>query len=141
MKILIDLNVLLDVFQKREPHYRASAAVCHHGVLGRYALYIPAHAFTTIYYIIRKCADRSVADNALGGLRENIEVTELTKKVLEEGSRLAFDDFEDSLVAASAQNCGCDYIVTRNVADFNASPVPALTPAKFLNTFAQGRFT
>jgi hypothetical protein len=27
MKILVDLNVLLDVIQRREPHYAASAAL------------------------------------------------------------------------------------------------------------------
>ena len=41
-------------------------------------------------------------------------------------------DFEDCVVAASAEAASCDHIVTRNVADFAGSPVPALPPAEFL---------
>lgn len=41
-------------------------------------------------------------------------------------------DFEDAVVAASAEAAGCDYVVSRNVPDFAGSPVPAVTPADFL---------
>lgn len=39
-------------------------------------------------------------------------------------------DFEDAVVAASASDC--QFIVTRNVADFTGSPVPVITPAALL---------
>ncbi len=41
-------------------------------------------------------------------------------------------DFEDALQAVSAEACGADWLVTRNVADFSQSRVPALTPKDFL---------
>lgn len=37
-------------------------------------------------------------------------------------------DFEDCLVAQYAAKIKADYIVTRNVEDFKASPVEAVTP-------------
>jgi hypothetical protein len=37
---------------------------------------------------------------------------------------------------AAAQEFGADYIVTRNVDDFSNSPIPALTPAEFLQKIA-----
>ena len=42
--------------------------------------------------------------------------------------RLPFADFEDAVVATVAI-----YIITRNVADFTGSPVPAITPTDFLS--------
>jgi hypothetical protein len=45
---------------------------------------------------------------------------------------LAFDDFEDAVVAAAAEKLHCRWIVTRNVVDFASSPVPAVTPAELL---------
>ena len=41
-------------------------------------------------------------------------------------------DFEDALVASAASSAGCDLILTRNVEDFAASPVMAVSPAEFL---------
>ena len=46
---------------------------------------------------------------------------------------LGMEDFEDAVVAASAATSGCAHIITRNVADFQKSPVPALQPAEFLS--------
>jgi len=45
---------------------------------------------------------------------------------------LQFDDFEDAVVSSAAEAVACDFVVTRNVADFGASPVPAVTPEEFL---------
>jgi len=45
---------------------------------------------------------------------------------------LKFDDFEDAALASAAEASGCEVIITRNVADFGGSPVPAITPEEFL---------
>ncbi|GHU52401.1 hypothetical protein FACS1894200_12960 [Spirochaetia bacterium] len=39
---------------------------------------------------------------------------------------------EDSLLAVCAMKWNADYIITRNIDDFTASPVPAITPEEFL---------
>jgi hypothetical protein len=39
-------------------------------------------------------------------------------------------DFEDCLVARSAENIHAQYIITRNPGDFKGSLVPAITPAE-----------
>ena len=41
-------------------------------------------------------------------------------------------DFEDCLVAVCARSVKCDYIVTRNKADFAGFGVPAVTPEELL---------
>ena len=55
-------------------------------------------------------------------------------KLLSSARLLKFRDYEDAVVAASAQKAGCRYIVTRNPRDFSLSPVPAVTPGEFLAT-------
>lgn len=47
----------------------------------------------------------------------------------------AMPDYEDALQAAAALSCGAAWIITRNIQDFTASPVPALTPEDFLARF------
>lgn len=44
-------------------------------------------------------------------------------------------DYEDALIAHSCKRAGVDLIVTRNKEDFKHSPVPAITPAEFIETF------
>ena len=43
-----------------------------------------------------------------------------------------FDDLEDRLQVECARTVNADYIVTRNIADFSASPIPAILPEDFL---------
>lgn len=44
-----------------------------------------------------------------------------------------FRDFEDCLQDRCAKSVGAKYIVTRNVADFRDSEVPAILPEDFLS--------
>lgn len=132
--ILVDLNVLLDVIQKREPHYRASAAVLERVVTGTTSAAIPAHAVTTMHFIVNRYADRRRADGVVDWLLERFEVAAVGRAELQTARRLAWSDFEDAVVAASASSSGCSVIVTRNIRDFRESPVPAMTPDEFLLT-------
>jgi len=47
MNVLLDLNVLLDVIQRREPHFGASAAICAMAVRKEIHAFIPAVDFDT----------------------------------------------------------------------------------------------
>ena len=51
MKIMLDLNVLLDVVQNRHPHYKASADILSLLVSKKVRADISGHAVTTIYYL------------------------------------------------------------------------------------------
>ena len=44
-----------------------------------------------------------------------------------------FSDFEDCLQMECAKTFGADYIITRNVADYQNSEIPPVTPQEFLN--------
>lgn len=130
--IVIDLNVLLDVLQKREPHYRASAAVLESVVKGDVVAKVPAHAITTIHYIVGRYRDDKAADAAVDWLIRYLDVIPVTRQELLRARALGWPDFEDAVVAAAAETAACRRIVTRNVADFSGSPVLAVTPEEFM---------
>jgi predicted nucleic acid-binding protein len=46
--IMLDLNVMLDVVQKREPHYQASAVILNRVVSAGLRACVPGHALTTL---------------------------------------------------------------------------------------------
>ncbi len=65
-------------------------------------------------------------------LLSHFEVVGEDRSVFVRARSLAMKDFEDSAVAAAAEFAGCDYIVTRNAADFRGTPVPVLSPDECL---------
>jgi len=132
MKLLFDINVLLDVFRRREPFYRASAGalskVAEHEVMGC----LPAHALTTLYYLIQRSTGRDRAGEIIDWLLVRFEIIPQDNFLFSRARALEIPDFEDAAVAAAAEAAGCDLILTRNVADFLKSPVQAVTPIEFL---------
>jgi len=130
--ILVDLNVILDVVKKREPHYQASAAVLDEVVKGKVGGVIPAHAVTTIHYIVARYQNPRVADKVVDWLLQYFDVVAIGRQEMLRARSMAWDDFEDSVVAAAAESENCIALVTRNIKDFSESPVPALTPEEYL---------
>ena len=49
---------------------------------------------------------------------------------------LPMDDFEDAMQVAAARACGARYVVTRNLRDYERSPIPAVGPQQLLSELA-----
>lgn len=136
MTVTVDINVLLDVFQKREPHYAASAQVMSLVVAGTLTGVCPAHGLTTLYYLVRKHAAKPDAEEAMERVLRHFQIGNLESAGWQKAQRLSLEDFEDAVVASVAEEAGSAFIITRNVDDFSGSPVAAITPTDFLSQFA-----
>jgi predicted nucleic acid-binding protein len=134
MRVLLDLNVVLDVVQNRVPHYRDSAAVLSLARLGKFETLLPSHAITTLSYILTKAAGKPKANETIDWVLSHFEIAVADKAVFRRARQLIMSDFEDAVVASLAEAGHCDHVVTRNVPDFKGSPVAALTPTQFLAT-------
>ncbi|HLX09953.1 MAG TPA: PIN domain-containing protein [Thermoanaerobaculia bacterium] len=132
MRVMLDLNVVLDVVQRREPFYTASATVLSQAVEGENVACLPGHALTTLHYIVSKYAGREQAGTLVDWVLAHLEVVSQDRAQFVRARSLKFDDFEDAALASAAEAADCKYIITRNVADFRRSPVPAATPEEFL---------
>jgi len=137
VKVMLDLNVLLDVVQKREPFYAASAMVLSQAVEEPGTSCLPGHALTTLHYIVAKYSGREPANTLVDWVLANLEIVPQDRAQFVRARNLRFDDFEDAALASAAEAAGCKLILTRNVVDFGASPVPAVTPEEFLLTASQ----
>ena len=134
MKIMIDLNVLVDVLQRRTAFLIPSAKVCDAVRAGRCEGFVAAHAVTTLFYLIRRGQDSVTAERALDWLLSTFDIAPADKSIMLAARLLSFTDFEDAVVSASAVARSCDYIVTRNLGDYRNSPVNAVAPEEFLQT-------
>ena len=131
MKIMIDLNVILDVVQKRQPHYQTSAQILDFALKNQCGS-LSSHGLTTCFYLVKKYASQKAAEELIDWLLQNFTIVPANKETFLLARCLNFKDFEDAVVSACAEESHCRYIVTRNSKDFIQSHVQALSPAEFL---------
>lgn len=138
MVLLIDTNVVLDYLLKREPHYVNAVQLIDYCTNSEMKCHIAFHSMSTIWYHLRKHFDLKERRQLLLSVTDLLTVTGASHNavvvaILNED----FPDFEDCLQEKCALQCDADYIVTRNVKDFAASKIPAVTPAKMCEIISQ----
>ena len=93
--------------------------------------FVPVHALTTIYYIVRKRGGKALADRSVDWILTTFRIARCGAPQFRTAQACEIDDFEDAVVAASAVAEKCSAIITRNTGHFASSPVPAVTPSAF----------
>ena len=127
-RVLVDVNVVLDILLDRQPHAEASTAVWASVETGRLEGFLAAHAVTAIHYLIRKDLGSARAKRTLAMMLKVFHVAVVDGTVLSEALELPMADFEDAVSAAAARWAGCDLIVTLDPKGFRGSPIRHLTP-------------
>jgi len=130
--VLFDLDVILDVLQQREPFFDMSARALGSAESGRVRGWVAAHSLTTLFYLLAKHQSAEQAHVALTGLMAILSVAQVDQDVIEQALNLPYSDFEDAVQMMAAVRSGAGYLITRNVQDYKAGPLPALQPAELL---------
>jgi predicted nucleic acid-binding protein len=131
-RILLDLNVVLDVLLDRAPHAEAAAAVWAAVEEGGAEGFLAAHCVTTLHYLATRSGGRDFADRCVSEVLSVFAVAPVDGAVLSEATAMRWQDFEDAVCAASAKAAGCHLITTRDPRGFKGSPCPPLTPVETL---------
>ena len=134
--ILIDLNILLDVLQKREPFYENSASVLALIESDIVNGYISAHSVTTLYYLFQKGRSSADAKAAITNLLQFLIVAPINQETIEQALNLEIKDFEDAVQMIAAIQCKVDCLVTRNTKDYQTILLPVMEPVEFLNSIS-----
>lgn len=136
MRILIDTNVVLDIWGETED-FEHSFAAFDIALLNEFELCITASMAPSIVHLLsaRKTASKEGALAAFGTIMELASVIDVTESDCRQAYESNPRDFEDALIAHAARRSGVDLIVTRNKRDFAHSPVLALTPREFASSF------
>ena len=133
MRLLIDINVLLDVAVHR-PEAHASGRVL--ALCGRqHEGWLAWHSIATLACLIERQRSNVVGRDFIGSLLAWADVAQTGRADAMAALNLPMDDFEDALQVAAAMACGAQFIITRNERDFRRSPVPALSPNAFLRKY------
>ena len=136
MRLLLDINVVLDVVLAREPWWRDAASVLGAIETGQAAGCVAGHTVTTIHYLVARAAGRPAADMAVADLLRLVDVVPVEQVDFLEALGRGARDFEDAVQAVCAMKSGADFIVTRNQSDFGGQPIPAILPGALLSRLA-----
>ena len=133
MKVLLDTNVLLDVYLRREPFFDASSQVVALAEQGEIEGWIAGTTVTTIFYLLAKALSDEKAKQNVHNLLKLFNISSVNRVVLEDALDNGFKDYEDGVLYQSALHTNLDVIVTRNQKDFFKSELHVYSPSEFLN--------
>jgi predicted nucleic acid-binding protein len=128
-RLLLDVNVILDVLLERAPHAEHAVALWALIETRKATGLLSAHAVTIVYYLIDHRHGRQRARHALHRLLSVYTVAAVDDSVIRSATALGWPDFEDAVTATVAASAGCEALVTRNRRDFKKCPVPVIDAA------------
>jgi predicted nucleic acid-binding protein len=135
--VLIDTDVLIDYITEREPFFVNAEKIVNLRRQGRFDGYISSQCIANIFYILRKKFSIEERKEILLGLCLMYTVCSITERMnISALENKVFDDFEDCLQMQCALSSSVDYIITRNIKDFEHSEIEAITPDVFLKMFS-----
>jgi hypothetical protein len=138
MRVLIDVNVALDVILERQPWLDDSKGVwdaCHET---RIVGHLIATAVTNIFYVSRRLIGTDKARAGVGTCLATFEIIAVGRDELQKADAMSGSDLEDNVSLACAMAAGLDAIVTRDPRGFAGSPIPVLSPAELLTRISPG---
>lgn len=129
MKILVDTNVIIDALTGREPFREAAEGIFMLAANQTEDMYITASSATDIYYLIRKYLHNTEkAKSTMSKIFELFDILDVTAGDCQEALCIDMKDYEDAVVSCCANRNQMDYIVTRNIRDYEQSKVKAILP-------------
>lgn len=132
MKVMLDTNVILDVWLAREPYWQDSAHLLAKAETKEIAGYVCPTTITTLHYLGKKVLGEEKTRELLVNLLSICTVGEISSKVFRRALESKVNDFEDAVIEAVSVGAGVDIIASRNTKDFKHSKVPSKEPSEII---------
>lgn len=136
IRALLDTNVILDALFAREPYGEQAATIWKAHEDERFTGYLCAITPVNVFYIARKQIQHKQALRMMNDLIDTFEISLIDRNILRAALKLDTKDFEDAVQIASAQADGLDFIITRDIKDYEKSPIKTLAPSEFIKELA-----
>lgn len=138
MKILIDTNIIIDALTGREPFRNSAEQIFMLAANQAADMFITASSATDIYYLIKKYLHSTEqAKAAMSKLYELFNILGVNRADCVDALSMGMKDYEDAVVSCCACRNRMQYIVTRNIRDYEQSKVPAILPDDFIRLVSE----
>jgi predicted nucleic acid-binding protein len=138
IKLLIDINIVIDLLAKREPFYNSAAQLFSLADKQKLELSISSLTFANTNYILSRLKSTQEAREILRRFRILIKVLQLNDKLIDLAlNDNDFKDFEDGLQYYTAIENDQDIIITRDLENFKESKISVMTADEYLVSIEQ----
>jgi predicted nucleic acid-binding protein len=133
MKIFLDANVLVTVLNKEYPVFPYAAKLLSLADKPGFTLYTSPICLAIAFYFAEKKSGRAGALKKIKVLCSKIRISAVDIEVVAQTlANKSITDFEDGLEYYAAEQSGCVYLITEDVADFSFSKLEVLRAEEFL---------
>lgn len=117
-RYLLDINVVLDYLQQRQPWYPDAKALFLAERQEKVDLYIAANTVATLHYLIRKHDTKKKTLAKIQALLQRLRLADVGAGAIVRTLNLDLEDLEDGIQAGAALEAGIPVLVTRDPKDF-----------------------
>jgi len=133
MRVFIDANVIISVFNREYPLFIYSTRILSLCNSDRFELFTSPLCLAIAFYFSSKKSGEKMAKNKIQTLLENISLTTVDDSVARQtADDPRINDFEDGLEYYSAIKESCKAIITEDKDDFYFSEIEVLNCSEFL---------
>ena len=133
MKVLIDTNIAIDMMANRQDFQDDAAKVFTICIGGLAQGYFSSNSVCDLHYVLHHYFhDEHQTRNSLEIWLNLVGILDVTGEDCKRALASPTSDYEDAVMEQTAKRNSCDYIITRNLKDFENSPVPAISPKEFI---------
>lgn len=129
MKLFLDTNVLIDFILERPLFYKPAAMIISYAAERKIRVCVSALSVVTANFIcVERCKMRlDVYRRKMDFLRNVIDICSVDSSDIYSSYDSNWKDFEDGVQYFSATRAQVDYLVTRNIKDFEESGLRIIT--------------
>lgn len=102
MRVLLDLNIILDVLLNRAPWVADSAATWDAHRAGEIVAHVAAFSVPTVFYVVRRQSDLQRAHDGVRICLESLEIAPVSRSTLELARQQTGSDYEERGKAVGA---------------------------------------
>ena len=134
MKVFIDANIFIDIFNIDRQMHKESLEVYRHLIKQESEIYTSCDLITTIYYVDAK-RNKNQALLNIRNIIQTLNIIYFTNHDIEEVCELmlkdkTYQDLEDTLQYILAKKQNCDLIIS-NDKDFASKDIPVISSGEF----------
>lgn len=133
MRILLDTNVLIDLYTQRPPDGDTAQKLLIMREFGDAELWASAKSFTDVFCVLHKTYNSEFIQSTFEESYQWLEICSIDASDIHLTSSRKWNDFEDCLIDICAEKIKADYLLTRDESGFANAHAQVISPAGFFD--------
>lgn len=133
MRALIDTNVLIDLFGRRQPYFKWWSCLSVMQEFGDIELWVAPQSFADAFYILHKQVPSDKLQQAFLDSLDFLNVCSVGMQEVAETAKRSWNDYEDCMIALCGENLDVDILLSRDESGFTNTKIPVYSPEAFFN--------